>query len=563
MSARALHLHTYFLFPFSIDKEGVRLAHKDAWWKGRRWLEGLDSWISSHSAERSDGLVKHLGPWQRDSYTRFDLESQAYQDMVFFHPFMRRVFFDVRRENGRSDEVLLHCYVMRIPEGQRLWFQACDTFGVAHTIEVTDLRLFLFANGMGVFSFGVEARDLPVNDVLWINESFRKIYPSSGRQVKEGRMPCDLLFVLERNGEQITLVHENELSKSAEMIGVMPPLSKTVTAPLYFLDYVSEEFEPVLDERMIVYSYVSLDPASVPENFKESEEYQVLLSRLLYVDRGSDSYRYEPQFTRDAMKRQMYTRWAHQGTYYGFTSFSQIAVTLGTVHRDFGRRESTPLIHQMFTTRYYMMALVALFYRATLLDFAERTALMSKTLYLDQWDGELKVENIRITDGLRAEFLHFSSHWYFTELANKDEETEHFDLQCHQYRIEGIHKEISEELDALNSSLHNYHQFRNTEALNRLGMLSMILGAGAVTTGFFGMNFQVDWFSEGLLKGWPHLLWIPNILIAAAVLLSFGALIFGVFLVLANWFDYKDTLLPNRWRAPGIRRRQLKKELPT
>jgi hypothetical protein len=205
--------------------------------------------------------------------------------------------------------------------------------------------------------------------------------------------------------------------------------------------------------------------------------------------------------------------------------------------------------------------LVALFYRATLLDFAERTALVSKVLYLDQWDGELTVENIKVTDGLRAEFLHFSSHWYFTELANKDEEAEHFDLQCNQFRTEAMHNEVAEELDALNASLHNYHQFRNTEALNRLGMLSMILGAGAVITGFFGMNFQIGPFAEDLLKGRSGTMWAPYFAIAAATITSFGAIIFGLFLVLSNWTDYKDTLLPNRWRAGRIRQKLLKKSI--
>jgi hypothetical protein len=561
MSARALHSHTYFLFPFSVDKEAVRLSHPESWPKGLRWLDGLDSWLRTHSAERAGGLVKQLGPWKRDSYTRFDLDSQAYQDMVFFHPFMRRVFFDIQTANGKSDEGLLRCYVMSVPEGSKLWFEACDAHGGFAAIEITDLRLFMFANGMGVLSFGVEASDMPISTVLWINESLRKVYPSSERQIQEGRIPCDFLLVLESTGERTILVEETELSKHAEMMGVLPPLAKTITGPLYFLDYSNEEFEPVLDERMVVYSYVAIDPATVPDGFRQSEEYQILLSRILYVDRDSDCYRYSPDFVRQAMHRQLYSRWAHQGTYYGFTSYSNITVTLGTVHRDLGSRSGSPLVHKMFTTRYYMMALVALFYRATLLDFAERTALVSKTLYLDQWDGELKIENIKVTDGLRAEFLHFSSHWYFTELANKDEETEHFDLQCVQYRIEGMHKEISDELDALNASLHNYHQFRNTEALNRLGMLSMILGAGAVTTGFFGMNFQIESFTEGLLKGNLGVPWAPYVGVAAAIISSFGALLFGIFLIISNWSDYKDTLLPNRWRAPRIRRRLLKKNL--
>lgn len=563
MPAKALHLHTYFFFPFSIDKEAVRISHRDVWPKNRRWLAGLDEWIITHPTDQSGELVDQLGPWKRDSYTCSDFNSQAYQDMMFFHPFMRRVFFDIQISDATSEESLLHCYVIPPPDDARLLFEARDKQGRFTTIEITDLRLFLFANGMGILSFGVEAFDIPMSDVLLINESLRKVYPSSGQQILDGRIPCDFSLVLERGGSRSVLIRDTETFTHGKMRGVLPPLVKTICAPLYFLDYTNEEFEPVLDERMVVYSYVSIDPDTVPEDFKDSEEYQILLSRLLFVDRQGQSYRYSPEFVRQAMQRQYYKRWAHQGTYYGFTSYSSLAVTVGTIQRDLSESSAPPLVHRMFTTRYYLMMLVALFYRATLLDVAERTALVSKVLYLDQWDGELTVENIKVTDGLRAEFLHFSSHWYFTELTNKDEEADHFDLQCNQFRTEAMHKEVAEELDALNASLHNYHQFRNTEGLNRLGMLSMILGAGAVVTGFFGMNFQIGPFAEDLLKGGSGTMWAPYFAIAAATFVSFGAILFGLFLVLSNWTDYKDTLLPNRWRAGRIRQKMLKKTINT
>ena len=35
---------------------------------------------------------------------------------------------------------------------------------------------------------------------------------------------------------------------------------------------------------MIVYCYLSIDPSSVPPDYVDSEDYQVLLSRFLYVD---------------------------------------------------------------------------------------------------------------------------------------------------------------------------------------------------------------------------------------------------------------------------------------
>jgi hypothetical protein len=548
MEPAVLHLHTYFLFPFSIDKEAVLEAHPKVWAGRSHWIDGLDKWIASYAAP--------LAPWRRSSYAKFDMASPAYQDMVFFHPFVRRIFFDTAgspasRAGGNATaakEALLRCYTMPLPAGARLWFEARDAKDRSATAEVTDLRLFLFANGIGILSIGVEARDVPVRQALWINESFRKVYPSSDRQIREARTPNRTALVLEQDGES-RVVAEEQFAR-AEMIGCQPPLTRTITSLIYFADYAAQEFEPVLDERMIVYSYVALDPATLPPDYKESGACQVLLSRLLYVDQEGSGYRYNPAFLQAQMERQFYRRWAHQGTYYGFTSYSNVTATIGTANCDDHVVQEGFLIHRMFDTRYYLMALVALFYRATLLDFSERTALISKRLYLDQEDGRLTPENVRLANDLSVQFLYFMNYWHFAELANKDEEQEHFELQCREYRIDAMKAEIENEVESLNASLQSHYQFRNTEAVNRLAMLSLILGAGAVLTGFFGMNFG---------RAFARLFFEPDaafpvmhyVALTLVTLLGFGAIAFGIYVVVSNWLDYGPILAPRRRTDTG------------
>ena len=134
------------------------------------------------------------------------------------------------------------------------------------------------------------------------------------------------------------------------------------------------------------------------------------------------------------------------------------------------------------------MALVALFYRATLLNLAERVALVSEELSRSQERGAI-TRGKQSANSLRADFLHFSNYWYFDELANKDEEIEHFTMQCGAYRLGANAQTHRAGDEKLNAFLHEHNQVRSTEAVNRLAMLSMILGAGAVLTGYFGMNF--------------------------------------------------------------------------
>jgi hypothetical protein len=533
-----LHLHTYFLFPFSIDKASVAANHAESWKGKSSWVDGVDDWILAHHHEGSP-IVQRLGGWKRAAYTRFDMESPAYQDMVFFHPFVRRVFFDTAGAGGES---LLRVYAIPL-EDRRVFFEAEDAKERSARMQVTDLRLFIFANGISILSLGVEGYRMTAREALWINESMRKVYPSSSRQFREGRFPKRIALTMDHDGSRITLAEEN-FQDCAGMIGFLPPLAQTITSLLYFADYGKEEYEPVLDERMIVYTYAAIDTQSVPEGFAASEDYRILISRFLYIDRYGEDYRYDRYFIRQQMLRQLYTRWAHQGTYYGATSYSNVTVCLGNFDCDEHQLCEGFLIHRMFDGRYYLMAIVALFYRATLLHFAEVSALVSRTLYIDQQDDKLAIENIKLANDLRSEFLHFANYWYFDELANKEEEIDHFLLQCREYRTDTMKHEIEEEVEKLNASLHNYFQFRNTEAVNRLAMLSLIFGAGAVLTGFFGMNFSRE-FASVLFNG-ERDPWIHYTAVIGVAVIAMGALLFGLYVVAANWSDYRMILLPKK-----------------
>lgn len=546
METQALHLHTYFLFPFSVDKELVMQDHQKVWSDDAHWIDGLDEWIADHGQAAGSPVAGKLGRWQRDSYRRFDMDSFAYQDMVFFHSFVRRVFFDTGEafSSTAGGESLVRCYIIPLTAlqetGRKLIFEAEDARGRSASVHVTDLRLFLFANGIGILTIGVDAFHLPVTQALWINEMMRKVYPSSGRQLREGRTPNRVTLKLEGGGD--TQILAEDRFQSCTMRSFLPPLSKIITELLYFGNYAKQEFEPVLDERMIVYSYLSVDPASVEADFDQSEDYEILMSRLLYVDRNGDSYRYESEFTREQMRQHVYRRWAHQGTLYGFTSYSNVTLTMGRFNCDEHELKEGFLVHRMFMSRYYFTVMVALFYRATLLDFSERTALISRLLYKKYTVAEVDERDIRLVGQLMAEFQHFSNYWYFSELANKDEEIEHFTLQCNVYRLAPMKGEIEQEIEKLSNYLDRVFQNRNTESINRLAMLSLILGAGAMVTGFFGMNFGRGFdklFFNPDANPWAH-----NVAVAAVSTLVVSSVLFAMYLVVSNWPDYRDILLP-------------------
>jgi hypothetical protein len=247
------------------------------------------------------------------------------------------------------------------------------------------------------------------------------------------------------------------------------------------------------------------------------------------------------------MERQVYRRWAHEGTYYGFTSYSTVTFCLGKGDRGEHQLREGFLLHRMFYTRYFLMATVALFYRATLLMFNEKTALVSKLLYYDQTrTNEMKRENVELALKLRAEFLHFSNYWYFDELANKDEESEHFEKQCREYKIADMMKEVESELEAMSASTTEFFQARNTAAVNRLAMLSLIFGAGAIVTGYFGMNFGERFGAMFFQPGGETDRMVHWFAVGFVSLFALGALAFGMFVILGNWRDYGHILSPRK-----------------
>ena len=210
------HLHTYFLFPFAVDRSEV-LKHHGQVWHGRYWIDGLDDWIDAHHVHDSP-VATHIGRWQRASYTQFDLDSPAYQDMIFFHPFVRRIFFDTAGVGSSDNEVeaLLRCYQIPLSADNKLFFTAEDIRGRQAEMEVTDLRLFLFANGIGMLGVGVESVNVPIDQALWINEMARKIYPSSGRQLREGRTPSRVSLSVETPRGRTLVLRELGFGRDAD-----------------------------------------------------------------------------------------------------------------------------------------------------------------------------------------------------------------------------------------------------------------------------------------------------------------------------------------------------------
>jgi Mg2+ and Co2+ transporter CorA len=117
-------------------------------------------------------------------------------------------------------------------------------------------------------------------------------------------------------------------------------------------------------------------------------------------------------------------------------------------------------------------------------------------------------------------------------------------MQCSEFRVPQMKAEIEQEIEKLNNTLERIYQQRNTESINRLAMLSMILGGGAMITGYFGMNFGREF--ERMFFAGEQLTAMHYGAVIAVTLMVVGSILFAIFLVASNWNDYRRILLPVR-----------------
>src|SRR5271165_7058315 len=532
-------LNTYFLFPFALDKAAIQADHPQAWPGKTRWIDGLDSWIAGHSGRSASQGMAGLGPWKRSSYSKFDLGSPAYSDLLFFHSIIRHVFFDTNIGRHPDDqENQLRCYTIDLSAPAQLWFEGSDALGRGARAEITDLRMYLSAQGIGVLSIGVSADAIDAGQALWINRRLRKLYPVDADSVQHGRTPNWLALRLERGSEVETVCEER--FQHPEMVGFYPPLPNTIKGLLYFADYTLEEYEPVLDENMLVYSYGELYTDSI-SNQESSTAIEATVEDFLYLGhKHAEATKYS---------------FGAVTAFIGFTAHSCSILTLRSAAAESldGRDHvSAPTaaveqddleMFETFHTRHYLMTVVALFYRTVLLDFHERSALVSRRLLQDQQSGRLTLPSITMVNELRTEFLNFSSYWHFDDISCKQADNDLFRRLCAEYKIDDMKEVLANELRHMADFVYNFYQLRNTEAVNRLTMLSLIFGGGAVLTGFFGMNFGRE-FGQFFFEGEGGTAFGHYFMVTLVCSFVFGSLALGTFVVLRNWREYLAILNP-------------------
>jgi hypothetical protein len=543
-------LYTYFLFPFALDCEAVRADHPKAWPGDTKWIEGLDPWIERPGQAHSSPAMNRLKPWKRATYTQFDSCSPAYTDLLFFTSIVRHVFFDTNiRRSSADEENQLRCYTISLDPSARLWFEGADALGRKGRAEVQDLRLFLSAEGVGILSIGVVHDGSDARHALWINRRLRKLYPVDAGSLRNGRAPNWLALRLEERGKQLETLCEEKF-ENPHMVGFYPPLPNTIKSLLYFADYGLEEYEPVLDENMFVYSFAELDASEVPAG-PACPDLDMVEEFLFLRHSHGGAIRYNSPSGTTLIG---ITTHNCSVLHVKHSSPCKIGWLIRLCASGLPIERDELDTWDAFQSHFYLMMVIACFYRAVLMDFGERSALVARRLLNDQKTGKLTSASIEMVNRFRIEFLHFSGYWHFDDISNKKADNDFFRRICSEYRVNEMKSVLTSELRHMTEFVYNFYQLRTTEAVNRLALLSLIFGGGAVLTGFFGMNFGRE-FTRVLFEGERNS-WLHYLLVVIVTTFVFGSLLLGTIVVLRSWREYFAILNPPRSRglATSIKR---------
>jgi hypothetical protein len=145
-----------------------------------------------------------------------------------------------------------------------------------------------------------------------------------------------------------------------------------------------------------------------------------------------------------------------------------------------------------------------------------------------------------------ADFHYFNNYWFHLEPTTKGEELEHFEKLCEAYQLRASVMKIEDQVEKLSGYIDRLYALRNNDAVNRLAMMGVILGIGALITGYYGMNILhlTNLLQNSLISVWSLVL---------TSLLALGSLAFIIYIVSSNWLDYRASILPHRYRKPATR----------
>ncbi|MFC0189977.1 hypothetical protein ACFFJY_16910 [Fictibacillus aquaticus] len=397
--------------------------------------------------ESSHSLMSKLS---NAGYTRFDLgnteledsfygsHSISHRDMEhYFLPFITKFIFPKSEQDPGFQRFSKSLNVSAELKTHDV--------SVPFTLLSVDVTVCPFQ--LGLLTIRTKIRDgCTYSEALEFASRFRVLEDRTSRDKK-----CEILF-----GEKTYSQVDDFLFEA-----MVPEIT-----PFFDYDVVSDShFETLpyfVDERIYVQGMFVLEEGAEIESAD--------LFRAGQLDGfGSDGQPKVGCSSRDYLERyvadQCYDRWA-PGTFYVSDQHSFCCVTSED------RETTNELVRQMYGEYYYGL-LINLFYKIVLLKFSN-----------DYSRVKLEQEDEKIEDLIRA-INHFTSKYYFIELAPQTQGREIFTQLRHVFGTRALYEDVKDNLASL-------FQFQDKFSSKRDSHLLTILTLYTVVGGIYGMNQVIE-----------------------------------------------------------------------
>lgn len=498
---------SFFLFPFTLDKDDVKCLFPDDRLKWEKKTVDVDeNWpeiIYFHSFIRE--IIYRLPGDEKNSKSLFEYWTSG---IDADKPGELEILYHTSPQKKENEE--------KEPDG-------------SYKVKVTDLTIYKFVEeacikDIFILCMQVEYTDskpLMVNDIFRINEFIRQLYACYLDQPLEGKLAHSIKFTADG------FHADHKFQNKPSMNGTKPEINQVIWKIIQsFLSHHNKAIRPVLlykgkkkientvetilDNRMIVSTYVAFEKPDIPSNgMKEfMEKYKPVFSRLMYIDPAGDGYNYNPEFVEELLEEHTYNRWEHYGTMFGFTRYSFIST--GFMDDYFDKE-----IFHHFETMYLKMFLLVLFYRSWLICFTSAIPVIT-TEILDSPEKRKQFKK------LRERFINFSNAFWFPELSNQDQGIEMFQHMIKAFEIPKMYDEVEKEIQRTIDHMELNYQ----ESFNKVAMWFTII---ALFFAFFEISANERYVPEESLFG----TWIDNaaraiLFLAAGVVAYYFISIIGI-----------------------------------
>lgn len=458
-----------------------------------KWeVKGKENEIFSEQVDLDNIPIASNSMWERvqieeSQYSQLgDTKEQEelFAERQYYYDFVHPVLYDMKNVKNS----IIHHYERREPKESVVEYNI-KVKDKTYVLRLDALNVNLYSTGIGIMSFYLRNEKESQKDeksIRDINQFGRRIMPPHCGEFSRGDrgMLADYIQIVGLHGNAYRYSDFFDYVKGAGTS--LKRGFDCVWQPAWFINHLIEDLSPamkvtpVIDDRMLVNCWYGNDDLSKEiKNADKDGEVPFLYSDLwykhLFVDNGDYVTCQNEEMKKRLLKESTYSRWQKEGTLYGLSRYSLMALTNTQWFA-----KNVLAVHMR--TIYSRMFELVILQRASMLRFSGE---VTKVSALKGNDNKKISERIA---SLYKEYIRFINQIYFRSVTAQDQGIEMYEMLLRQFDSIAQIKDLDEEI----SELHQYVSLMIDQGRNEngetLNLLATIFLPATLLTGIFGMN---------------------------------------------------------------------------